>query len=314
MQDKDALPKVAILLCTYHGQHFLAEQLDSIERQAYQNWEVWASDDGSMDDTHSILERYQAKWGGQRLSIHNGPAEGFVSNFLSLTCKADIQADCYAFSDQDDIWESDKLQRAMDWLRSIPKDVPALYCTRTRLVDAENRDLGLSPLHSKPPSFANALIQNIGGANTMVFNEAARRLICEAGENIDVVSHDSWVYMVVTGCGGKVKYDAHPSLRYRQHGSNVVGMNSTWAARRVRVRMLWQGHLRTWNERHLAALQRLTPRLTPESRTTLELLAKARARERSLLPRLIDLKKSGIHRQTLMGNIGLLAAAIFKKI
>ncbi|KQV44857.1 glycosyltransferase family 2 protein [Duganella sp. Root336D2] len=312
MQDDDTLPKVAILLCTYHGQHFLADQLDSIERQTHPNWEVWASDDGSEDDTHAILERYQGKWGAQRISIHNGPAEGFVSNFLSLTCKADIEADYYAFSDQDDIWEADKLQRGLEWLRNVSKDVPALYCSRTRLVDAENRELGLSPLFAKPPSFANALIQNIGGANTMIFNDAARRLLREAGENIEVVSHDSWAYMVVTGCGGKVKYDAYPTLRYRQHDNNVVGMNTTWAARRTRIRMLWQGHLSTWNERHLIALQRLQPRLTPESRHTLELLA--RARKRSLVPRLIDLKKSGIHRQTLLGNLGLLAAAIFKKI
>lgn len=312
MQDDDALPKVAILLCTYHGQHFLADQLDSIERQTHPKWELWVSDDGSEDDTHVILERYRARWGAQRMSIHNGPAEGFVCNFLSLTCKADIQADCYAYSDQDDIWEVDKLQRALDWLRSIPSDVPALYCSRTRLVDAENRDLGLSPLFSRPPSFGNALVQNIGGANTMVFNEAARRLLREAGENIEVVSHDSWAYMVVTGCGGRVMYDAYPSLRYRQHGSNAVGTNSTWAARRLRMSMLWRGHLRTWNERHLVALQRLQRRLTPESRETLELLAGAR--KRSLIPRLVYLKKSGIHRQTLMGNLGLLAAAIFKKI
>lgn len=312
MQANDVLPKVAVLLCTYHGQQYLSEQLDSIEGQTHSNWEVWASDDGSEDDTHTILERYRAKWGGARISIHNGPAEGFVSNFLSLVCKADIQADCYAFSDQDDIWEADKLQRAVEWLNTAPKDVPALYCSRTRLVDAENRDLGLSPLFSKPPSFGNALIQNIGGANTMVFNDAARRLICEVGENVEVVSHDSWVYMVVTGCGGKVKYDSYPSLRYRQHGNNLVGTNSTWAGRRARIRMLWDGHLRAWNDRHLVALQRLHTHLTPESRHTLELLA--RARKRSLVPRLIGLKKSGIHRQTLLDNLGLLAAAIFKKI
>lgn len=312
MQANDALPKVAILLCTYHGQHYLADQLDSIERQTYRHWEVWASDDGSQDDTHAILENYQGKWGEARLSIHYGPAEGFAANFLSLTCKAGIQADCYAYSDQDDIWEDDKLQRAMDWLRTVPKDVPALYCSRTRLVDADNCDIGLSPLFSKPPSFANALMQNIGGGNTMVFNEAARRLLREAGEHVDVVSHDSWAYMVVTGCGGKIKYDTYPSLRYRQHGGNIVGMNSDWAARRARIRMLWQGQFRAWNDRHLVALQGLRSRLTPESRHTLDLVA--RARKSSLVPRLIGLKKSGIYRQTLLGNLGLLAAAIFKKI
>lgn len=312
MQVDDAMPKVAILLCTLHGQTFLADQLDSIERQTYQNWELWASDDGSADGTQAILRRYKENWGGSRLSICSGPSEGFVSNFLSLTCKADIQAEYFAFADQDDIWEDDKLGRAVDWLRTVPEDVPALYCSRTRLVDEENRDLGLSPLFTKPPAFANALIQNIGGGNTMVFNQAARQLLCQAGQNIEVVSHDSWAYMVVTGCGGVVKYDAYPSLRYRQHGSNLVGTNSTWAARWVRMRMLWQGYLRTWNDRHLVALQRLQSSLTPESRQTLDLLA--RSRQRALLPRLIGLKKSGIYRQTLLGNLGLLAAAIFKKI
>jgi glycosyltransferase involved in cell wall biosynthesis len=312
MQANDALPKIAILLCTFHGQRYLADQLDSIERQTYRHWEVWASDDGSQDDTHAILADYQSKWGEARLSVHYGPAGGFAANFLYLTCKTGIEADCYAYSDQDDIWESDKLQRAMDWLRTVPKDVPGLYCSRTRLVDADNRDIGLSPLFSKPPSFANALMQNIGGGNTMVFNKAARLLLREAGEHVNVVSHDSWVYMVVTGCGGKIKYDTHPSLRYRQHGGNIVGMNSDWASRRARMRLLWQGQFRAWNDRHLLALQRLRSRLTPESRRTLDLLA--RARKSSLVPRLIGLKKSGIYRQTLLGNLGLLAAAIFKKI
>jgi len=86
------------------------------------------------------------------------PAEGFVANFLSLTCKASIEADYYAYSDQDDVWESDKLERAVRWLQTVPENIPALYCSRTRLVDAENNEIGLSPLFSKPPSFANALI------------------------------------------------------------------------------------------------------------------------------------------------------------
>ncbi len=307
-----ALPKVAILLCTYHGQHYLADQLDSIAAQTHLNWEVWASDDGSQDDTHTILEAYREQWGGERLSIHDGPAQGFAANYLSLTCKADIAADYFAYSDQDDIWEVDKLQRAVAWLQSVPAGVPALYCSRTRLVDANNRDIGLSPLFLKPPSFPNALMQSIGGGNTMVFNQAARALLREAGEQIDVVSHDCWAYMVVSGCGGQVFYDAYPSLRYRQHGGNLVGTNAGWSARLTRVGMLWNGWFRDWNERNIDALLKLGDRLTPENRAILERFA--RARHRSMLPRLIALKRCGIYRQTLLGNLGLAAAAIFNKI
>lgn len=307
------LPKVAILLCTFNGHDYLADQLDSFAAQSYPNWEVWASDDGSQDDTHAILETYQKKWGGERLSILSGPAQGFAANFLSLTCAGGIQADYYAYSDQDDIWEADKLQRAMDWLLTIPEDIPALYCSRTRLIDAKNQVIGFSPLFTKPPGFANALIQNIGGGNTMVFNDAARELLRVAGKDVGVVLHDWWTYMVVSGCGGKVFYDSYPSLRYRQHGGNLVGMNSNWLARLVRrIRMLWQGQSRNRNDKHVQALQQLRSKLTPENQEILDQFSVAR--NRCLLPRVVGLKRSGIYRQTLLGNLRLAAEAIFKKI
>ncbi|SDG21372.1 glycosyltransferase family 2 protein [Phytopseudomonas seleniipraecipitans] len=306
------IPRVAILLCTYHGQHFLAEQLDSFAAQSHANWEVWASDDGSQDDTHSILEGYRKKWDVGRLSTHYGPAEGFAANFLSLTCNASINADFYAYSDQDDVWEADKLARAVQWLESLPADVPALYCSRTLLVDADNNAIGASPLFTKAPGFANALMQNIGGGNTMVFNKAARKLLREAGENKSVITHDWWAYMVVTGCGGRVFYDSKPTLRYRQHGGNLVGTNSNWAARSKRIRMLFQGRFKHWNDCNISALLTLEHRLTPENREILQRFAKAR--NMALIPRLIHLKRSGIYRQTLLGNIGLVAAAILGKI
>ena len=305
-------PKVAILLCTYGGQRYLAEQLNSFTTQTHANWEVWASDDGSQDGTQAILETYQQKWATGRLSVHVGPAKGFAANFLSLTRNASIEADYYAYSDQDDVWEPNKLARAVKWLETIPENTPALYCSRTRLVDANNNEIGLSPLFNKPPSFANALMQNIGGGNTMVFNKAALNLLREAGENLPIVTHDWWAYMVVTGCGGKVFYDSEPTLRYRQHNSNLVGMNASWSARFKRIRMLWQGRFRGWNDSNIAALRTLSHRLTPENLEILERFVKSR--EMSLIPRLFHLKRSGIYRQTLLGNLGLVAAAVFRKL
>jgi len=307
-----ASPKVAILLGTCQGQRHLAAQLDSFAAQTHSNWVVWASDDGSQDDTRAILEAHKEEWGRNRLFTSTGPAKGFAANFLSLACKAIIAADYYAYSDQDDIWEADKLERAIACLKAVPCDVPALYCARTRLVDVDNNDIGLSPLFTRPPCFANALMQNIGGGNTMMFNDAARALLQKVGEDIDVITHDWWTYMVVSGCGGKVFYDAHPSVRYRQHDSNLVGMNSSWSARLVRLRMLWRGVLRDWNDRNIAALGRLRSSLTPENREILDRVAEAR--NSSLLRRLIGLQRSGVYRQTLLGNLGLIAAAVFKKI
>lgn len=310
--NRSAIPEVAILLCTYNGQRYLGDQLDSVAAQTYPHWVMWVSDDGSQDNTLSILAEYRSKWPNGCLSIAHGPAKGFVANFLSLSCRAEVQADYYAFCDQDDVWEADKLQRAVNCLQNIPDDVPALYCSRTRLVDADNNSTGLSPLFSKPPSFANALTQNVASGNTMVFNHAARLLLLDAGAGVDVVAHDWWLYMLVSGCGGRVFYDTYPSLRYRQHGANVVGVDLSWSGLWFQFRKLWRGHFRHGNGRHIRALRGLRARLTPESWEMLNRFATAR--DRWLIPRLVGLKQSGVYRQRLSGNLSLVAAAILKKI
>lgn len=305
-------PKVAILLCTYRGQRYLAEQLDSFTVQTHQRWEVFASDDGSNDDTHAILASYREQWGAQRLSIHRGPAEGFAANFLSLTCNPNIQADYYAYSDQDDVWEADKLQRAVQWLQAVPAHVPALYCSRTRLVNASNHCIGLSPLFSKPPCFSNALIQNIGGGNTMVFNEAARALLRKAGDKVDIVTHDWWAYLVVTGCGGSIFYDSYPSVRYRQHDGNILGMNSSWSARLRRLRMLAHGQLRQWNDQNIKALLSIHKSLTPKNQKILSMFVTGRTQP--LLSRITTFQRAGVKRQTLPSNVVLFIAAVFGKV
>jgi glycosyltransferase involved in cell wall biosynthesis len=55
-------PSVAILMCTFNGEDFLEEQLDSIEGQDYKNWTLYVSDDGSKDKTLLILKDYQGRW------------------------------------------------------------------------------------------------------------------------------------------------------------------------------------------------------------------------------------------------------------
>ena len=307
-----SLPKVAILMCTFQGQRFLHDQLASFEAQSLKAWTLLVSDDGSSDNTLDILENQQRKWGRGKLVIRSGPRQGFSANFLSLTCQAEIKADFYAYADQDDVWEADKLDRAVNWLKTIPEDVPALYCSRTKLIDENNRTLGFSPLFKRPPNFANALMQNIGGGNTMVFNQATKNLLCRTSKDIQVVSHDWWTYILITGAGGIVFYDKEPTVLYRQHRNNLIGMNTTWLARLKRIRLMWLGCFRDWNNSNVQALQDLEFMLTSENLITLGRFVKAR--KSSLIPRLIYLKSSGIYRQTLLGNLGLLVAAILGKL
>jgi glycosyltransferase involved in cell wall biosynthesis len=305
-----AAPSAAILLCTKDGDAYLKEQLDSIRQQSHANWRIVASDDGSSDQTVPILEALAKELPG-RIEIRRGPQRGFCQNFLSLATDPAIQADYFAYCDQDDIWEKDKLTRALTWLETVSPSVPALYCARVQVVSADGKVTGHSPLFERAPSFRNALVQNIGSGNTMVFNRAARKLLIQAGR-VEVVCHDWWTYQLVTACGGVARYDSNPTLKYRQHGENQIGSRPAWIARSRSLRLLLDGTFKSWNDANIRALQSVESILEPGNRLTLERFRKAR--EDRLLPRLVNLKRSGVYRQTLLSNLSLVAAVLFRKM
>jgi glycosyltransferase involved in cell wall biosynthesis len=311
--ENNAIPStatVAVLLCSLNGDRYLDEQLESIGRQQGVRVCVHVSDDGSNDKTHRILDKYRELWGEERMVVRRGPGQGYVANFFSLIC-ASIEADYFAYSDQDDIWESDKLSRAICALSSLPHDRPAIYCSRTRLVSRAGKPIGLSPLFCKPPTFANALIQNIGGGNTMVLNHRARDLLRAAGP-VDVVSHDWWTYILVAGSGGTVIYDPHPSVSYRQHQDNLIGSSMTWGDRLTRFSLMLRGRKRAWNTKNVSALQQNRGCLTPENIQILEEFC--RARDASLIPRLLGIWRSGVYAQCGWGSVGLLVTTFLKKL
>jgi glycosyltransferase involved in cell wall biosynthesis len=306
------LPRVAVLLCTYNGEQFLREQLDSIGAQTLGGWKVWVSDDGSSDCTLEILSEYRQAWGPHRLEIVRGPGRGFAANFLSLVCRHEISGDYFAYADQDDVWATDKLERALEHLERIGPRSPSLYCSRTILVDETNVELGLSPLFTQKPDFKNALVQNVGGGNTMVFSSAARQMLMRAGPDLNVVAHDWWTYLVVTAVGGEVIYDAWPTLRYRQHGGNLIGSNRGWQAHLHRLKRLLHGQFGRWIDANAVGLGRLATFMSARNRAIFEEFEAAR--RGSLVERVSGLRRSGVYRQTLSGNVGLIVAAFFNKL
>jgi glycosyltransferase involved in cell wall biosynthesis len=303
---------VTILLCTMNGEHFLAEQLASLDRQTFTHWRLIASDDGSSDRTKCILQAFKDSHELGKIEIIDGPRRGAAANFLFLACQDNLASDYYAFCDQDDIWEADHLSRAIGILEQTRVSGPAVYGSRTRLIDETGREIGFSPRFSKLPTFPSALVQSIAGGNTMVFNERARELLAFCGADVVVPSHDWWLYLATSACGGEVYYDSCPSVRYRQHGRNVIGSNMGLAARLRRLHMLGQGRFRHWSDLHVAALERLCPRMTAENRQIFELFCKAR--QRPLLSRAAMFARAGVYRQTLFGNLGLAVAVAFRRI
>lgn len=288
-------PSIAILLAAYNGQEYLAKQLYSIVTQTYTHWTLYVIDDGSTDQTADILKHYQAQYGSQKIHIKTHPNQGCARTFLTLVCDPDIQADYYAYSDQDDIWDSDKLAKAIACLSACPNYLPQLYCSSARLIDADENHLGFLPLKKRPPSFQNALVQCITTGNTMVFNQAVRRLLLTAGV-VPVPLHDWWTYLVTMGCNGECHYDPRPTLSYRQHTKNVLGFPHHFFARYLkRLKRVLNNQLNHINHAHLHALHSLTDQLTPAALTTLHYYQRACTGNR--LQRLYYLHKSGIYRQ-----------------
>jgi glycosyltransferase involved in cell wall biosynthesis len=304
--------RVAVLLGTKNGEKYLDQQLESVLAQTHAHIDVWASDDASTDRTPAMLRDWSTRWPKGRFVVMAGPDGGFAENFRALLTHEDVDADYFAFCDQDDIWEPGKLETALDRLGPAATDQPRLFCSRTLSISEEGQPMGFSPLFERPPTFRNALVQSLAGGNTMVLNRSARQLVGRASQRARFVSHDWWSYQIVTGAGGLVHYDPRPLVRYRQHGGNQIGANDTWAARMVRLRRLFAGQFYDWTDVNIAGLDANRDLLDEDALRVIDAFRKAR---RGPLPRRFAyLRRSGVYRQSVYGNLGLYLAVAIRKI
>lgn len=300
-------PELGILLCTYNGARYLADQLESIALQTYVGWTLMISDDGSTDRTLEIAGNFKDAHQA-RVRLVEGPRMGFAQNFMFLAKNPSFKARLWAFCDQDDVWEPDKLARAVEVLNEVPSDTPALYCSRTTLVDSEGTLLGPSPLSTVAPSFKNALVQNIASGNTMVFNEAARQLLVEAND-ASIHFHDWLLYLVVTGCGGKVYYDTRPGVRYRQHGGNIVGYMAGLKGYLARAGIMFRGEFSSSIDGNLKAISHIKASLTDANRQVME--AFTQLRFRGMPYRFAAIRRLGIVHQN---PLAIFLAVLFNKL
>jgi glycosyltransferase involved in cell wall biosynthesis len=308
----EAGARIAILLATHDGERYLDAQLGSLAAQEAEHIDVYASDDASTDGTVAVLESWRSRWHKGRFEIVKGPGRGFAENFRMLMRLPQGATTHVGFCDQDDIWDTDKLTAAVGALEPAGTR-PALYCSRTRLIDSDGvRALGYSPYFRRPPHFRNAIVQSIAGGNTMLLNRAAFNLVAEASRRTDFVSHDWWCYQLVSGAGGLVYYDPVAHIGYRQHNSNAVGNNLGLVAKARRLGMTLQGRFSRWNEINVRALESCADLLSEEARHTLTAFRKIR--EASPLQRLFMLRRAGIYRQTAFGDLSLSVAALLGKL
>ncbi len=223
----------AILLAAYNGETYLREQLDSILNQTYKDWTLFVNDDGSSDGTPDILRQYQAQYPDRIILSQNVSARhGATANFADLFAKVSGY-DYYAFCDQDDRWEPEKLSQMIDFLNGQQKsyDGPLLaYCTM-RITDQDMNPVCGSLeeyTHTALGSsrhYLKLLLANYVPGCAMVFNAKLKRLVSSYPEEIDL--HDWWILLLCAAFGRIVHKDDTPLSNYRQHSNNALGVANT---------------------------------------------------------------------------------------
>lgn len=229
------MEKVQVLLSTYQGEQFLEEQMESLLRQTWKNLEILVRDDGSKDNTRKILEHYSENY--ENIRYYPGKNIGVTKSFFELLAKSD--AEYVAFCDQDDVWLEHKIEAAVRKLKKAKG--PALYCSNKILVDQNLHPMKKQDRKQLRPGFGNAVVECICTGCTAVLNrELADMISARLPEH--AILHDWWTYLAATYTG-KVIFDKHAYILYRQHEGNVVGAKGGfWGAVQSKAAYVRKNH------------------------------------------------------------------------
>lgn len=213
---------VNILMSTYNGQEFLAEQIRSIQAQTFTDWVLLIRDDGSRDRTREIIADFAQQ--DSRIHLINPDSTenlGVIKSFHALVQYQ--RADVYFFSDQDDVWLPDKLQVTLETAQAYPADQPLMIYTDLKVVNQDlqvmNESMIRSQSHHANTELVQELTENTVTGGTSMINHALAELWTVTD---DILMHD-WYLALLATAFGKLVYVDQPTELYRQHAENVLG-------------------------------------------------------------------------------------------
>lgn len=219
---------IAILLSTYNGEKYLAEQLESLFNQTYKDFTLYVRDDGSNDGSLDILKNYKKKY--SNIVIHLEDSKKNIGACLSfMWLLENVDSKYYMFCDQDDIWFPNKIQLCLDSILSEEKRTTnKAILIHTDLIVVDN---GLNIISSSlwennkinPFKIGTKYLKVINYVTgcTIIINKLARDI--SITKNKEILMHDYWVALCVDAEGGKIVNLPIPTIFYRQHENNVIG-------------------------------------------------------------------------------------------
>lgn len=243
---------VAICMATYNGEQYLAEQIDSILKQTYVNRMLFIRDDWSTDGTRDIIARYVQEYPEQIVCIEDDSLIGGSSkkNFASILKWVSSHYDFsyYMFSDQDDVWLPQKIEKSMSCMIEMEKDYdgPVLVHTDLCVVNQSLEVLGDSfftyrALNPNVKDLRHLLVQNNITGCTMLWNQKLNQYLNL--EDDRVAMHDWWISLTAS-CFGEIACVNEPTILYRQHGGNVVGATKVNTVGFIIKRLTGGSHVR----------------------------------------------------------------------
>jgi glycosyltransferase involved in cell wall biosynthesis len=251
-----AEPMVDILLATFNGADYLSDQLDSLLAQTYPDFRILISDDGSSDETPSLIRHYVSHFPNRVFSFSNpNPSQGGIKNFEYLMNVSLEQANAkwIAFADQDDIWLPDKLMLCVAEMRRIESEDsknPCLVHTDLYVMDANAAPIHPSFMrfeHLKPENTTpeSLLSVNVVTGCTMLINMPLLKLALPIPP--EAIVHDWWCALI-SGVGRR-GYLPLATIGYRQHHANQIGARDrSWMGRLKRLVMGFSAVLRRIDE------------------------------------------------------------------
>lgn len=273
--------KVIVLLAAYNGDAYLAEQLDSILSQQNIATQVFVSLDRSIDDTECLLDQYTKQDARLKVLSHGHTFGSAAKNFFRLVRDvnlAEIEFDYLAFSDQDDIWNPDKLERATAAL--ISQKVAA-YSSNVYAFWSSGQKTIINKAQPQTPY--DFMFESAGPGCTFVLRRDLamdiQAFLKKHQQTCDHIAlHDWFIYAYARSKNYRWYIDPEPTMLYRQHDNNVVGANrglKPMLARLSKIRNGWYDSqikliAQTLGYQHMWPIQLLT-RLAFKDRITLAL-------------------------------------------
>lgn len=219
--------RVGVLMATYNGEKFVEEQINSIISQENVEVNLLIRDDGSSDKTIEIIKNYTSSH--NNIQFISGENVGVQMNFIELLKFCPL-CDYYAFSDQDDIWDKDKLIVAVDMLRLKGFSGPQLYCCNVRRINSKGEKINSTEEKIETPQLiGQAIIRSDAQGSTMVFNNQLRELVLSSIPNFKELNvyHDAWIHKLCSAVGGEIVIDCDAHMSYRIHENNVVAKDTS---------------------------------------------------------------------------------------